>query len=129
MRLSTTTERFFDDATDAIATCALLKSGPNSCRCLSASFALELGGELLLIALRSVLRAADVLLAQRDAVVVQRLVRGLERRQRGERRLVERADIGDVGGADRRRRDDRGTEGEARARRPAARERVLHAES
>ena len=84
--------------------------------------ALELGAEPLLLGRRGVLRAPDVLPLQVRAVDVELAVRRLERGQRSQCRLVERPDVGDVGGADRRRPEHgraqgKGERGDAAAQR------------
>jgi hypothetical protein len=59
-------------------------------------------------------------------VCVELLVGGLELRQRRQRLLVERADVGDLVGAGRRRGEDRRADREGERDRAAAREELVH---
>jgi len=88
----------------------------------------ELGGQPLLLGLRRVLRAVDVLLLQIRAVAVELTVRRLKRRQRRERGLIERSDVGDVGRADRRRRKNGRAEREGERGNAAAHKCKSHAQ-
>jgi hypothetical protein len=126
MRLSTTTDRLFDEATDAMATCALPNSGPNSWRCFWPILPWNSAAEPLLLGRRGVLRAPDVLPLQVRAVAVELAVRRLERGQRRQRGLVERPDVGDVGRADRRRREYGRAQGEGERGDAAAQRKFSH---
>ena len=97
--LSTTTERFLLEATEAIATCARAKSGPNTCALPVRQLVLELAGDALLIG--GVARPAHLrreLAVERRLVDVDLGVRVVEGLHRREAVLVDVADVAQVGG-------------------------------